>query len=280
MTEDEFRIFRDLVHRECGISLHADKKDFLRAKIEKRLGALNIGSYFQYYKYLTEKNRDELCIFIDSVTINETHFFRNAPQFEMFREEVLPELLEGKRRRRDYRFNVWSAGCATGEEPYSIAMELAEAIPDALLWNIKIVASDISLRCLGLANSGRYDPEKLNELPEHYRGKFFKRVGEYYEVKSTIKNLVTFDYHNLQHENGLSEMDVIFCRNVMIYFDIVEQRRLVERFIRILNPGGYLFLGHAESLQGIMTNGDFKFHYWKKGAAYQRVNHAGKEPHG
>lgn len=275
MTDAEFKIFRDLIHRECGISLNESKKDFLRTKVEKRLNALNIGSFFQYYKYLNEKNREEICIFIDSVTINETHFFRNGPQFEMFRGKVLPELLERKRTLRDYRLTVWSAGCATGEEPYSIAMEIVEAIPDALLWNIKVIASDISLRCLGIANSGRYFSDKLSDVPDRYLSKFFKRAGEFYEVTEPIKKIIAFDYHNLQHENGLQNMDVIFCRNVMIYFEIEEQKRLVERFARTLNPGGYLFLGHAESLQGITVNGDFKFHYWKKGTAYQRVSDHG-----
>jgi chemotaxis protein methyltransferase CheR len=275
MTEDEFKIFRDLIHRECGISLNQGKKDFLRTRVEKRLNALGMRGYFQYYRYVTEDNRDELCLFIDSVTINETTFFRNAPQFEMFRERVLPELLERKRRLRDYRLTVWSAGCATGEEPYSIAMDVAEAIPDFLLWNVRIIASDISLRCLGLANTGRYPSEKLRDMPERYVSKFFRKIGEDYEVKDTLKKFVVFDYHNLQHENGLSNMDVIFCRNVMIYYEITEQKKLVERFSRALNAGGYLFLGHAESLQGLTVNGDFKFYYWNKGTAYQRVDHNG-----
>jgi chemotaxis protein methyltransferase CheR len=275
MTGDEFKIFRDLIHRECGISLNEGKKDFLRTKVEKRLNALSMRSCFQYYKYLTEESRDELLLLIDSVTINETNFFRNAPQFEMFRERVLPELLERKRRFRDYRLNVWSAGCATGEEPYSIAMEVAEAIPDFLLWNVRIVASDISLRCLGLANAGKYSVEKLRDMPERYVTKFFRKDGDYYEVKDAIKKFVVFDYHNLQHENGIANMDLIFCRNVMIYFEIREQKKLVERFTRALNHGGYLFLGHAESLQGITTNGDFQFLYWNKGTAYQRVDHSG-----
>jgi chemotaxis protein methyltransferase CheR len=275
MTEDEFKIFRDLIHRECGISLNQGKKDFLRTRVEKRLNALGMRGYFQYYRYVTEDHRDELCLFIDSVTINETTFFRNAPQFEMFRERVLPELLERKRRLRDYRLTVWSAGCATGEEPYSIAMDVAEAIPDFLLWNVRIIASDISLRCLGLANTGRYPSEKLRDMPERYVSKFFRKIGEDYEVKDTLKKFVVFDYHNLQHENGLSNMDVIFCRNVMIYYEITEQKKLVERFSRALNAGGYLFLGHAESLQGLTVNGDFKFYYWNKGTAYQRVDHNG-----
>ncbi|MHB8882395.1 MAG: CheR family methyltransferase [Thermodesulfovibrionales bacterium] len=276
MTDDEFKIFRNLIHKECGISLSEARKDFLRTKVEKRLSALNIGSFFQYYKYLTEKNQEEMLIFLDSVTINETYFFRNLPQFEMFGEKVLPDLLEKKRRARDYRLNVWSAGCSTGEEAYSIAIQLADALPDVTLWDVRIIASDISLRCLGLANLGRYCEDKLRDVPPKYLSRYFRRDGDFYLVSESLKKMVTFDYHNLQHENGLENMDVIFCRNVMIYYEIAEQKKLVGRFAKALNHEGYLFLGHAETLQGITTNGDFKFHCWNKGTAYQRL----RETHG
>lgn len=275
MTDDEFKIFRGLIHKECGIFLNDSKKEFLRTRVEKRLKALNVGSFFQYYKQITGKH-DELWSFIDSVTINETYFFRNLPQFDMFREKVLPELIERKRRRRDYNLTIWSAGCATGEEPYSIAIEVAEAIPDAALWNIRIVASDISLRCLDIASKGRYLPEKLRDVPEGYMAKCFKQAGEHYEVKDSIKKLVLFDYHNLIHENGMTNIDIIFCRNVMIYFEVEEQKHIVARFARALSPEGYLFLGHAETLQGITSNGDFRFHFWNKGTVYQKV----QETHG
>lgn len=272
MTDDEFKIFRDLIHRECGIFLKDDKKDFLRSRIEKRLNALHIKSYYSYYKFVTcSNNREELYSFLDAVTINETSFFRNIPQFEMFREKVLPELIERKRKLRDYNLNVWSAGCATGEEPYSIAIVLAEAMPDAALWNIRITASDLSLRCLEIASNGKYPAEKLKDVPERYAPRFFRQAGDSYEVKDNIKKIILFDYHNLKHENGLANMDIIFCRNVMIYFDTEEQKKIVARFNRVLNADGYLFLGHAESLNGI-ANGDFRFLCWNKGTVYQKVN--------
>ncbi len=271
MTDDEFKLFRDLIHKECGIFLHDGKKDFLRARVEKRLNALDMKSFFQYYRHINDNNRDELCIFIDSVTIHETSFFRNTPQFQMFREKVLPEITERKRKLRDYSLNIWSAGCATGEEPYSIAIDVSETVPDASLWNIKIIASDISLRCLDSASKGVYPRDKLKDVPEKYIAKCFRQVGEYYEVKDSIKKLVVFDYHNIMHENGLANMDAIFFRNVMIYFDIEEQKKIIARLLRALNPEGYLFLGHAETLQGI-SNGDLRFLYWNKGTAYQKVN--------
>lgn len=189
----------------------------------------------------------------------------------MLREKILPEIVERKRRLKDYTLNVWSAGCATGEEPYSIVIELLEAIPDALLWNIKVIASDTSLRCLEVASKGIYRQEKLRDVSEKYIAKYFKQIGEHYEMKDFVKRLVVFGYHNIRHGNGLTNMDIIFCRNVMIYFDIEEQRRLISKLAKVLNTGGYLFLGHAESLYGLTTDGEFKFLYWNKGTAYQKV---------
>ena len=272
MTDDEFKIFRDLIHRECGIYLNDKKKEFLKVRIEKKMKAAGVGSFYQYYKFITGENKNELLRFLDSVTINETYFFRNIPQFEMLREKVLPELTELKRRQRDYNLSIWSAGCSSGEEPYSIAIELFEAISDARLWNIKILASDISFRCLDLANTGKYHREKLDDVPGKYLEKWFKKDGDWYEVKDSIKKYVVFDYHNLQHENGMTNFDIIFCRNVMIYFNETQQKQVVKRFAGSLNKGGYLFLGHAESLQGLTTNGEFKFHYWNKGTVYQKVD--------
>jgi chemotaxis protein methyltransferase CheR len=271
ITDDEFKLFRNLVHTECGIYLNDGKKDFLDARALKRLRILGVSSFYSYYKMITSpENRSELYAFLDAVTINETFFFRNAPQFRMLREKVLPEIVEKKRRGKDYTLAIWSAGCATGEEPYSITMEVMEAIPDAALWNVRIYASDISLRCLELAQAGVYPKEKLNEVPEGYFSKYFRESDGAFTLKDSVKKVVVFDYHNLFHENGLSNMDIIFCRNVMIYFDEEGQKRLVNRFRKVLNQEGYLFVGHAESLQGI-ANGDFRFHYWEKGTAYQKV---------
>lgn len=276
MTDDEFKILRDVVHKESGIFLNENKQNFLASRVDKRLKVLNMNSYFQYYKYIKGNNQDELREFIDCVTINETYFFRNIPQFEMFREKVIPEVTGRKRMTREYNLVVWSAGCATGEEAYSIAIELAESIPDAPLWNIKVVASDISLRCLDIASKGKYPSEKLRDVPEKYLSSCFRQNGDHFEVKEHIKKSVVFDYHNLQHENNLRNIDVIFCRNVMIYFPQDEQKRLVARFARSLKNEGYLFIGHAESLQGTTANGEFRFIYSNKGSAYQKV----QESHG
>jgi len=275
MTDDEFKLFRDLVHRESGIYLKETKKDFLRTKVEKRRLACGLGSFFSYYKFVLS-NQEELKEFIDSVTINETYFFRNLPQFEMLREEVLPVISESKRRSKNLRLRLWSAGCATGEEPYSIAMEVLETIPDYMCWDIKIIASDISLKSLNIAQRALYPEEKLRDVPKDYLSKYFKKSGEFYEVREQARRLVLFDYHNLMHENPISSVDIVFCRNVLIYFEPQEQRLVIDRIRDALNTGGYLFLGHSESLYGI-ANGDFRFLYRNKGTAYQKLEEAKDE---
>lgn len=275
MTDDEFRLFRDLLHRESGIYLKDTKKDFLCSKVEKRRLARGLGSFFSYYKFLLTY-KEELKEFIDSVTINETYFFRNLPQFEMLRKEVLPTISEIKRKSKDLRLRLWSAGCATGEEPYSIAVEVLEAVPDYMFWDIKIIASDISLKSLNIAQRAVYPEGKLRDVPENYLIKYFKKTGEFFEVKEQVKRLVAFDYHNLMHENPISSVDVVFCRNVLIYFEPPEQKIVINRIRDALNAGGYLFLGHSESLYGI-ANGDFRFLYRNKGTAYQKVEGAKDE---
>ena len=269
MTFDEFKLFRDLIYKECGIFFKEGKRDFLKIRIERRLKTLNIRSYFNYYRHVKD-DKKELWSLLDCITINETTFFRNMPQFELFKERVLPELIEKKQKTGDYNLMFWSAGCATGEEPYSIAIETVEAIPDTFRWNLRIIATDISLRCLKIAQDGTYPKEKIRDVPEKYFSKYFVSSDDLCKIKDDVKRFVIFDYHNLKHENGINNIDIIFCRNVMIYFDTEEQKRITEKFQKVLNTGGYLFLGQAESLHGL-TNGNFKFHCWNKGTAYQKV---------
>ena len=270
MTDDEFIQFRDLISKECGIFLKESKKDFLRTRIEKRLQLSNMGSFFQYYKYISN-NDDELTAFLDDITINETSFFRNVNQFDMLREKILPEIIEKKRRKMDYNLRIWSAGCATGEEAYSLAIEVAEALHDLPFWNVLIMASDLSWRCISKGIKSIYSEEKLAYVPEKYIEKYFNKSEDSYELKNNVKKLVLFDFHNLCHESGLKNIDIIFCRNVMIYFDIEEQKQLISRLNRTLKAGGYLFLGHAESLRDVISNGDFRLICWNKGAAYQKA---------
>jgi chemotaxis protein methyltransferase CheR len=276
LSDDEFKLFSHLVHQESGIIIREAKKEYLQARLQKRLQANNLSSFYRYYKLVTDKEQGkaELLDLVDSLTINETSFFRNRPQFDLFQNLVIPSLLR-KKNQEERKLRLWSAGCSRGQEPYSIAMSVLAQIGCPPAWDIKVLASDISLRVLENAQKGIYNERDLDSVPPDLRSLFFERLEDAFRIRHHVRNLVVFDYHNLKHDNGLRGLDVIFCRNVMIYFDREEQRRLVEKFYQSLSEGGYLFLGHAESLQGISDK--FKFIYQNKGAVYQKVRDSRRE---
>lgn len=272
ITEDEFRLFRDLIHRECGLYFGDNKRAFLSSRIGKRLAAKSIGSFYRYYRYLREggsEQEEELLRLLDVLTINETSFFRNQPQFDFLEQIVIPELAERKRRANDPSFRVWSAGCSTGEEPYSIAISALEMLTPWSSWDVRIFASDLSLTVLERADRGIYPESKLAAVEEARRRRYFEARPEGFRVRDEVKRLVIYDFHNLKHENGLRDLDVVFCRNVLIYFDPEEQHRVVAKLVRALKPGGYLFLGHSESVQGKVD--ELKFVHHERGTAYRKV---------
>jgi chemotaxis protein methyltransferase CheR len=272
ISEDEFRLFRDLIHRECGLYFSDNKRAFLSSRIGKRLTARSMGSFYGYYRYLKEGGREqeeEMLRLLDILTINETAFFRNRPQFEFLEEVVLPELAEQKKKKGDYLFRIWSAGCATGEEPYSIAISALETLTPRSAWEVRVYASDLSLSALERADRGVYPESKLAGLRSERERGYFAKSPEGHVIRDEVKRLVIYDFHNLKHENGLRNLDVVFCRNVLIYFDPEEQERVVAKLVRALKPGGYLFLGHSESVQGKIE--DLKFVYHGRGTAYRKV---------
>ncbi len=273
MTNEEFLLFRNLIYNECGMYFKESKKDFIANRIKKRLKARNIKSIYQYYKHISDKSRDEeeLFRFLDDLTINETSFFRNKPQFDLFREKVMTEIIDRKLKDGSRSIKIWSAGCSTGEEVYTIAMEGLEAIEKhggARPLNLEIIGSDISLSVLKVAKEGVYPKKKLADIDGYYLKKYFCADGDFYIVSMDVKKHTIFDFHNLKFENGLKDLDIIFCRNVMIYFDMAEQQRVIDKFHSYLRPEGYLFVGHAETLQGL--NDNFKFIYHNKGTAYKK----------
>lgn len=265
LTEEEFRLFRDLIYRESGIYLKEMRKGFLENRLLKRMSASGMTSTYMYYKFVTE-TRKELLVLLDILTVNETSFFRNEPQIDFFKNIILPDII---RRKVWRKLRIWSAGCSTGEEPYTIAMVLNEVIKNISEWDIKIFASDLSLTALRTSAAGEYPEDKVQATVEDcYIAKYFDRHGTIFRVKDALKKMVVFDFHNLKNDNGLADLDVIFCRNVMIYFNIDDQKTLVRKFFSSLSPGGYLFVGHAESLLGMDT--PFKFIYDNKGTAYRK----------
>lgn len=276
LSDEEFRLFRNMIYEESGMFLKENKKEFLEHRVLKRMKATGTATPYWYYRHLTENRKAELLVLLDILTINETSFFRNLPQIELFQNVVVPAVRAERERRGERKLRIWSAGCSTGEEPYTIAIVLREAMPDIDRWDVKVLASDLSLTVLKSAHRGAYHRQKVEEtVPRHLLGKYFQRDGDEYLVSEAVKKLVTFDFHNLKHENGVSGLDAIFCRNVMIYFNDDEQRRLVDKFYRSIDPGGYLLLGHAESLHGMETG--FEFVYENKGTAYRKPLSVNKE---
>ena len=160
LTDEEFRLFRNLIYNESGMYLKESKKDFLEHRLSKRMSAMNTASPYWYYRLVTEDKKSELRMLLDVLTVNETSFFRNGPQIDLFKKVLLPELVSAKRRDIQKRLRIWSAGCSTGEEPYTISMLLHEVIPDCSQWDIKIFASDLSLRALESAAKGVYVEDK------------------------------------------------------------------------------------------------------------------------
>ncbi len=269
LTEEEFNLFRDLIYKECGISLSKEKRVFLESRLKKRMFELGINSMSEYFHLVSvSKNKaQELPSLFDVLTIGETSFFRNRPQFDLFSKFVLPELLAKKEKLGSRLLRVWSAGCSTGQEPYSLAMTILENLAEPDTWAVRVFASDLSFTALERAQQGLYNPAQVKNIEPELLSKYFTREGETYHIKEVVKRRVIFDYHNLKNDNGLRNLDVIFCRNVMIYFDFEEQKRLIERFSNCLLPGGHLFIGHAESMRGLSER--FVMLHKDKGIAYR-----------
>lgn len=269
LSESEFRLFRDLIYEECGISFGDEKRAFLQSRLRRRMDNLGLKTPYEYYYIIrhSPKRSEELPSLLDALMICETSFFRNLPQFELLRDEVLPDVIARKNKSGSRLIRLWSAGCSTGQEPYSAVITLLEALPEPQTWSIRMFASDLSFTALERAQCGRYTPEQLRGLADDHIRKYFRQDNGHYYLIDKVKHQVIFDYHNLKNDNGLRSLDLIFCRNVLIYFDVEEQRKLINRFANCLVPGGYLFLGHAESLQSL--SGRFAMVHRNKGIAYK-----------
>jgi len=263
LGEREFRRISDLVYEHCGINLHDGKKELVRARLAKRLRQGNFRTFSEYIRYvLDDSTGREFSILVDSLSTNLTKFFREDQHFEFLRTRFLPALLEAKQRRRDFRLRAWSAGCSSGEEPYSIAITLLEKVQGRGRWDVRLLATDISTRILEKARAGVYDEQRIEPISPALRSRYLIRRREsrsdVYEVRPTLRDVVIFRHLNLMSDWPIrGPLDFVFCRNVMIYFDKPTQSRLVQRFYDLLASGGILFTGHSESLTGI----EHKFKY-------------------
>ena len=255
MTDADFEFIRKLSKEKTGIELGDHKKEMIYSRIVRRIRQLKKGSFTEYCRFLETDGEQELTHFVNAITTNLTSFFREGHHFEYLKDQVLPELK--KLHSRDKKIRIWSAGCSTGEEPYSIAMTLSGAckIPE---WNAKILATDLDTNVVAHGKRGIYARDRVDGLPpsivknhfSHYAG---SRPNEsVYEVDEDIKKYVTFNKLNLLGNWPMKgQFDVIFCRNVVIYFNKETQRQLFDRYANILAPNGYLFIGHSESLHGV-----------------------------
>ena len=263
LGEREFRLISDLVYEHCGINLHDGKKELVRARLAKRLREGSFRSFSEYIQHVLEDpTGGEFALLVDSLSTNLTKFFREEQHFEYLRSQWLPRLLVSKQSRRDFRLRGWSAGCSSGEEPYSIAITLLEAIQGHGRWDVKLLATDVSTRMLERAQEGRYEKDRIEPIPLPLRSRYLIRTREggvdTYEVAPALREVVIFRYLNLVQDWPVrAPVDFVFCRNVMIYFDKPTQSRLINRFYDLLAPGGVLFTGHSESLTGI----EHKFRY-------------------
>jgi chemotaxis protein methyltransferase CheR len=288
LTEAELKLLQALVYQECGMHFDERRTHFLQDRLQRRLKECQLYSFYSYYRLLISTNgKEELSKLLENLTVNETSFFRNKAQLDLFHKHVLDELLHKKQARRDYTLKVWSAGCSTGQEPYTIAMLVCDALayyylrnslpittisPRPLVpppWRVEVMASDISYSVLRAGQEAIYTETQMATVDYSYRLRYFDKVGDRYAVKKAVKEMIHFDFHNLKTEYLPQRNDVIFCRNVMMYFDEAEQKRLVDKFYRCLNPDGYLFVGHAESLLGLTDK--FTMVHRNSGTAYQRV---------
>jgi chemotaxis protein methyltransferase CheR len=257
ISAKEFAFFRDLIHRESGIFLSEAKKALVVGRLGRRLRELGLSSLGAYCRLLAEGDEQERMRMLDCICTNETHFFREPRQFEFLVQRVFPEWAARAAAGMPRRIRAWSAACSTGEEPCSLAMTLLAHFPPSSGWTVEILASDLSTRALDQARAGLWSIDKAKEIPERYLKAFMLRGrGPQEGVMKAgleVRSLVRFQRVNLNHDRYpvAGPFDLVFCRNVLIYFDVASKIRVVNRLLDQLATGGYLFLGHAESLTGL-----------------------------
>ena len=273
MTLEEFLMIRDFIHEKSGIFFAENKMYLVQNRLEKRMAELamkNVRDYFYHVKYdVSQKEFNRLMVLM---TTNETSFYRNEPQLICFSEEVLPLIVQEKMRLKGARtLRIWSAGCSTGEEPYTLAILIMERLRSLAGWNIEIIANDISEDVLHRARTGSYSGITMRNVPPDMLGRYFIKTGDNYVVNPDAKALVKFSQINLNEPLKVAQMtnmDVVFCRNVMIYFSDEVKKQIVRGFFNALSPGGYLYIGHSETLHGISKA--FKLVYFKNALVYRK----------
>ncbi|MCK5579811.1 MAG: protein-glutamate O-methyltransferase CheR [Candidatus Omnitrophica bacterium] len=258
VTDKEYNALKDIMYARTGVLLKPTKKPLILTRLRKRLEELNIKRFMEYVPLLEDKRSSEIEIFVNALTTNETYFFRHTKQFNFLFEKIFPEIIETRRAEGRREIKIWTAACSTGEEPYSIAIACREFFFKHPGWGVKICASDVNSDVLAFAKEGKYSERSLKEVPETMVKKYFremdfdnKKKWQSFALSDEIKKMVDFYQHNLLKPFVQKGFDVIFLRNVMIYFDNESKQKVVSNIQNNLITGGYFFISLSESLSDV-----------------------------
>ncbi len=257
VTNEEFLQLRDFIYQQSGIYIAENRKYLIENRLRNRIRDLNLKNFGEYYYYLRydANRRTELNRLFEVVTTNETSFFRNPPQLQIFKDVVLKDVLDKQRAAGQKKLRIWSAGCSTGEEPYTLAILLYEVLKNETpMWDIKITANDLSEAVLAAARAGEYSEYALRTTPPEIVSKYFIKNGANYKIDPKLKSMISFGPINLSDRMQVKRVErsqIVFCRNVIIYFDDEMKKQVIGAFYDNLLPGGYLLIGHSESLHNI-----------------------------
>lgn len=275
MSKTQFTRLSQVIYDRSGIHFPESKQYILESRLSHRLNELEMEDFDQYIAYLTmgPYQMDEFQEMFNRITINETSFFRNDAQLAVFEHQILPELLEARATTK--RLRIWSAACSTGEEPFTLAMMLHRTLGVRLSdWNIEILGTDISEKALKVAQSGTYNNYAVRSTPDLIKSRYFKEDGRSFQLNETIRSMVNFERHNLKDRMAAKRhgtWDVIFCRNVLIYFDDAMKKGVVSMFANQLANDGTLFIGHSERIKDLTQ--DFQQLSIPQGFCYQKPAH-------
>lgn len=258
LTVEQFHSLSQLIYQKLGLHFDEKKIYFLKTRVARRMSELGLTDTREYLFKLGYADAEsvEMQALANLVTTNETYMFREYDQLQAFANHCLPEVLSAKLARGDKTLRIWSAGCSSGEEPYTLAMILQEVFPQAQSWDCEIVATDIDENMLEKVAAARYGSRSVNDVPDEYRAKYLIADGDEYLVRRRTAALVQPMHLNLHDRMAMRAMrgfDFVFCRNVLIYFDDVSRKAVVDHFYNALNRGGYVFLGHSESVGRVTT---------------------------
>jgi chemotaxis protein methyltransferase CheR len=291
LSGSELKLLQSLLFQECGVYCDDLTFPLLEARARGRLRDRGLDSFYSYYRLLTsDQGKQELTALLETAALRECGFFQDKPQLELFQRVILEELLHRKHARRDWRLKAWVAACSTGQEAFTVTIQIVDALAYYYLsnplpqdaspvkplipppWKVEVLASDGSYAALQNAQAGIYPETQMSGVEYRHRVRYFDKVGERYVVRQGLKDLIHFDLHNLKTEFLPQHNDVIFCRNTLLHLADEEKERLIDKLYRCLVPAGYLFVGQAESLFGLTDK--FRMIHRDNSTAYQRIEKA------